>query len=142
MADSETGGACEGGFGGIGVSDLVNEVEASIRGRDLLRRGQLLLVAVSGGVDSMVLLNVLHDLAKANRWRLTIAHLNHQLRRRSGDADERLVRQTAKQLKLAVVVERARVRQFSRENQVSVEMAARKLRHDFLARTEIGRAHV
>jgi tRNA(Ile)-lysidine synthase len=97
--------------------------------------GQRLLVAVSGGVDSMVLLRVLHDLAPEEGWQLAIAHLNHALRGRSSDADERLVRRTAESLKLAVCVERADVRRFAGTHGLSLEMAARKLRHEFLART-------
>ena len=80
----------------------------------------------------MVLLHLLHSLAGENRWRLMVAHLNHKLRGRSSDADERLVRQTAKKLGLPAVVERHDVRAFARTNKLSIEMAARKLRHDFL----------
>jgi tRNA(Ile)-lysidine synthase len=94
-----------------------------------------MLVAVSGGVDSMVLLHLLHALAPGHGWRLTVAHLNHRLRGRSSDADERLVRQTAIQLGLPWVGRRADVRKFASAHKVSVEMAARKIRHDFLART-------
>jgi len=82
----------------------------------------------------MVLLQVLYQLSPENGWRLTVAHLNHQLRGRSSDGDERLVRRTAERLKLPLVVERADVRRFARERKISLEMAARKLRHDFLAR--------
>jgi tRNA(Ile)-lysidine synthase len=117
------------------VSEWLKHFEDSVHARRLLRRGQRILAAVSGGVDSMVLLQVLHELAAANQWRLTIAHLNHQLRGRSSEADERLVRQTAKELKLPVVVRRADVRRLARIQKLSLEMAARKLRHDFLART-------
>jgi tRNA(Ile)-lysidine synthase len=83
----------------------------------------------------MVLLHLLHELALRHHWRLTVAHLNHQLRGRSSDADERLVRLTAKRLKVRVVVERADVRRFARDRKLSVEMAARELRHEFLARS-------
>jgi tRNA(Ile)-lysidine synthetase-like protein len=82
----------------------------------------------------MVLLHVLHVLARKHRWRLTVAHLNHQLRGRSSAADERLVRRTAQTLRLPVVVEQADVRRLARTERLSLEMAARELRHDFLAR--------
>jgi tRNA(Ile)-lysidine synthase len=117
------------------VSDLSTRVEHSIRDRRLFVRHQRILVAVSGGVDSMVLLHVLQKLAAKYGWRLKVAHLNHQLRGRSGEADERLVRRTAAELGLAVRVARADVRRFARAHNLSLEMAARKLRHDFLART-------
>jgi tRNA(Ile)-lysidine synthase len=95
-------------------------------------------VAVSGGVDSMVLLRLLHVLAPKYGWKLAVAHFNHQLRGRSSDADERLVRQTAKNLGLPFVGGRGNVRRFSRVNKLSLEMGARRLRHGFLARAAAG----
>jgi tRNA(Ile)-lysidine synthase len=82
----------------------------------------------------MVLLSALHALAEKHRWQVVIAHLNHQLRGRSSDADERLVRGTAERLGLPIVIERAQVRQFARAHKLSIEMAARAMRHEFLAR--------
>ena len=119
------------------VSDLLEHIEQSIRRHRLLGNGQPLLLAVSGGLDSMVLLRVIHDLSAKHGWRLTVAHLNHQLRGRSSDADERLVRRTAASLRLPVVVQRTDIRKFAREHKFSVEMAARKRRHDFLARAAL-----
>ena len=116
------------------MTELADQVEHNISTLGLFRPGQRILVAVSGGVDSMVLLHVLRQLAPKHRWQLTVAHLNHQLRGRSSAADERLVRRTAQKLKLPTVVERADVRQLALAQKLSLEMAARKLRHDFLAR--------
>ena len=116
---------------------MPERVETSIGSRGLLRRGQSVLVAVSGGVDSMALLHLLHKLSQKNSWRLSVAHLNHRLRGRSSDADERLVVRTARKLGLPVVVERADVKRFARDQKISLEMAARKVRHDFLARTAV-----
>ena len=73
-------------------------------------------------------------LRSKHRWKITVAHFNHQLRGRASDADEQLVRKTAARLKLPFVVGRADVKQFAAQSKVSVEMAARKLRHDFFAR--------
>jgi tRNA(Ile)-lysidine synthase len=117
------------------VSDLLERVEESIGRRGLLRRGQSVLVAVSGGVDSMVLLRLLHKLSRKHSWRLVVAHLNHRLRGRSSEADERLVVRTARKLGLPAISEKADVKKVAREQKLSLEMAARKVRHDFLART-------
>ncbi|MGD0253065.1 MAG: tRNA lysidine(34) synthetase TilS [Verrucomicrobiota bacterium] len=116
------------------MSDLLQRVENNIQDRRLLERGQAVLMAVSGGLDSMALLRLLHTLSARHRWKLAVAHLNHQLRGRSSSADERLVRKTAAVMGLPVVVERADVRRFAENSKLSIEMAARKLRHEFFAR--------
>jgi tRNA(Ile)-lysidine synthase len=116
------------------VTDLLQRVEENIRNHRLLKRGQTVLVADSGGLDSMTLLHILHELSSRHRWKLTVAHFNHQLRGRSSDADEKLVRQTVAAMRLPFVAGRANVKEFARKSKLSVEMAARKLRHDFFAR--------
>ena len=117
------------------MTDLLQRVEQNIQNRRLLARGQAILVAVSGGLDSMTLLHALHELSSRHRWRLTVAHFNHQLRGRSSNADEELVRQTAAAMKLPFAAGRANVKEFANKAKLSVEMAARKLRHDFFVRT-------
>lgn len=83
----------------------------------------------------MVMLDVLHRVSQEHGWRLAIAHLNHKLRGRGSDADERLVRRMGEKLGLPVIFERVEVREFARAQGISVEMAARNVRHEFLART-------
>jgi tRNA(Ile)-lysidine synthase len=116
------------------VSELVSQVERTIQRRGLFQDGQPILVAVSGGLDSMVLLRVLHELAAGHGWQLKVAHLNHQLRRRSSDADARLAGRAAAALGLPCVIGRSDVRSLARAGGLSLEMAARKARHSFLAR--------
>jgi tRNA(Ile)-lysidine synthase len=117
------------------MRDLLENVGQSIRERKLLRHGESILVAVSGGLDSMVLLHLLHGLAPQFGWRLCVAHFNHQLRGRASDADERFVRTTAAALDLPVRAGRGAVRAFAKQRSLSIEMAARGLRHQFLAQT-------
>jgi len=99
------------------VIGLPQRVEENIQNRRLLKRGQAVLVAVSGGLDSMTLLHILHELSSRNRWHLTVAHFNHQLRGCSSDADEKLVRQAAAAMKLPFVAGRANVKEFAQKNQ-------------------------
>ena len=121
------------------MSNLLHRVEESIRAKKLFREGESILVAVSGGLDSMVLLRALARLAPAHHWRLVVAHFNHQLRGRSSDADQRLVERIAKQWGLPFVSSRADVRAHALARGDSIEMSARELRHQFLAKTALRR---
>ena len=116
------------------MSELLQHVEGEIQTRRLLLRGQRILVAVSGGADSMVLVHALHKLNARHKWKIVVAHFNHRLRGRASDADERLVHRTAAEMKLPFVAGGADVKWFAEKSKLSVEMAARKLRHEFLAR--------
>ncbi|MGH7977650.1 MAG: tRNA lysidine(34) synthetase TilS [Limisphaerales bacterium] len=116
------------------MTDLLQRIENQIQNRRLLKRGEKILVAVSGGLDSMLLLHALKILSTKSKWKIIVAHFNHKLRGHASDADEKLVRRTASKLKLPLVVESADVKSFAKKSKLSIEMAARKLRHEFFAR--------
>lgn len=116
------------------MTNLPEHVGRSITERKLFDNGGRVLVAVSGGLDSMVLLHVLHELAPRFGWKLFVAHFNHQLRGRASDADARFVRKAAAALGLPFQAGRGSVRALVRKRGLSIEMAARELRHKFLAR--------
>ncbi len=87
-----------------------------------------LLVGVSGGRDSMVLL---HALLAAGFKNLVVCHLNHTLRGRSSDADARLVVSEARRLNLPFEHAKARTAEFAASQKKSLELAARELRMSF-----------
>jgi len=117
------------------VADLLARIEHQILTRQLLQPRQKVLVAVSGGLDSMVLLHSLLALAGKFRWRLCVAHFNHHLRGSASRADARLVRHFAERHNLPFYLGEASVKELAKQGRVSVEMAARKARHGFLAAT-------
>jgi tRNA(Ile)-lysidine synthase len=117
------------------VTELRQKVETTVTSRGLLPAGEPLLAAVSGGLDSMVLLHLLHDLSATHRWPLVVAHFNHRLRGQESDEDEAFVRATARQMHLKFKTGQADVRALARRSGISIEMAARQSRHQFLART-------
>lgn len=94
-----------------------------------------ILVAVSGGADSVALLHSLHQVAKKNRWRLTVAHLNHGIRGEAAGEDAAFVETMAKRLRIPCVIGRARVPALAKRKGISLEMAAREARYAFLVRT-------
>lgn len=115
------------------MTDLHQHFPKTIANRQLFSRGQSILVAVSGGVDSVVLLELLHRLAEEHHWQLIVAHYNHHLRGRSSTADARFVQRLAAAKKLKCIVGSGQVRAVAEAQGWSIEMAARELRHQFLA---------
>ena len=100
----------------------------------LLTEGRRLLVGVSGGGDSMVLLALLEKIGGPLGWQLVAAHFNHQLRGEESDADEALVTQVSRERGLRLLIGRGAVADRAKEQGISFEMAARDARHAFFAR--------
>jgi tRNA(Ile)-lysidine synthase len=117
------------------VRSLAEQVDAAITARQLLGEGDNVLIGVSGGADSMVLLHLLHGLSGAHGWTLMVAHFNHRLRGRASDADAKLLLRTCEKLGVRYEAGSADVKKFARGRKLSTEMAARELRHAFLAET-------
>ncbi|MEK7751289.1 MAG: tRNA lysidine(34) synthetase TilS [Acidobacteriota bacterium] len=113
---------------------MLAQLQSTVRRHRLLPRGRRVLVAVSGGADSVALLLALHELAPRLGIRLTVAHLNHRIRGKAADRDAAFVRRLAHRIQLPVVVGRADVPRLARNSGLSLEMAARQARYDFLAK--------
>ncbi|WP_324069517.1 MAG: tRNA lysidine(34) synthetase TilS [Flavobacterium sp.] len=86
-----------------------------------------LLLAVSGGVDSMVLLDLFYKL----KFDICIAHCNFQLRGKESDADELLVREMCQDGYIPYFINSFDTLEFAKENKLSIQLAARKLRYDW-----------
>ncbi len=94
-----------------------------------------LLVAVSGGMDSMVLLHLLYLVAKERPLKLRVVHFNHQLRGNYSDADERCVAQICRQWALEQIVGQGRdILDQRHQLGLSLEDAARQARYAFFDR--------
>lgn len=109
-----------------------------------LESGGCLLVGVSGGLDSTLLLCVLKVLGRTRGWRLEAAHLDHGLRGESAKADARFVSGLAEALGVGFHDTTVKVRAQAKQLAASVEMAGRDARHRFLSRTgrRLGAHHV
>lgn len=117
------------------LTNFLDQVEIYLRKEAYIEPGGKLLLAVSGGVDSVVLLDALALLANKLRFTLYIAHFNHKLRGFSSDVDEVLVRNTSKEYNLHFYSSSGNVKQYSSKNSLSIEHAARILRYNFFERT-------
>lgn len=114
-----------------GQGVFLDRLQATIHRYGLLERGQGVLVAVSGGVDSMVLLHGLLAIRDGWSLRLAVGHLHHGLRGAEADRDAAFVEEAARCLGLPVTVARAEI---VRRGGQSLQEAAREVRHAFLAR--------
>ncbi|ULC58511.1 tRNA lysidine(34) synthetase TilS [Flaviramulus sp. BrNp1-15] len=84
-----------------------------------------LLIAISGGVDSVVLTHLCHDL----KLNISLVHCNFNLRGKESDADEEFVLQLADDLDLEVFIESFDTEKYAQDNKRSIQMAARELRY-------------
>ncbi|WP_295736516.1 tRNA lysidine(34) synthetase TilS [uncultured Oscillibacter sp.] len=99
----------------------------------LPRRGEKVLCAVSGGLDSMCLLRMLEAWCEERGGQVMAAHFNHRLRTRA-DRDEEFVRETCESWGIPLSVGRGDVGEHARREGLSTEEAARNLRYAFLRR--------
>lgn len=114
---------------------FLRKVETTIRRFGMLKGGEKVLIGLSGGPDSTALTHSL--VALAGRWnlRLHLAHLNHGLRGAESDGDQAYCEELAHRLDLPLASERVDVAGSALRGE-SVEMAARRIRHDFLRRAQ------
>jgi tRNA(Ile)-lysidine synthase len=106
-------------------------VDRTLRTYRMVQNGDAVLVAVSGGADSVALVYVLLELAPKYSLRMAIAHLNHCLREKESDRDEAFVASLAKQLELPFYTGREDVPRYQKQHRLSLEDAARQVRYSF-----------
>ena len=96
------------------------------------RPGMRLVVGVSGGIDSMVLLDLLRRLSREISLLIVAAHLNHGLRGEEAERDERFVTERCARWKIPVESEKRDVKGIARKTKDSIQVAARKVRYEYL----------
>jgi len=101
-----------------------------IRCHRLLSPKQSVLLAVSGGVDSMVMLHLFSRLREQKKLRLSVVHVNHQLRGEESMGDEKFVMEMADFFHVPFYCERIDVLSYAHEHGLSKQVAARQLRYE------------
>ena len=109
------------------MNRIIDQVREFIDTERLLQPNDRVLVAVSGGVDSMVLTYLLNELG----YQIGIAHANFQLRASESEADEKFVTEMAQNLKVPVYTKRFDTEVHARNARISTQMAARVLRYEW-----------
>jgi len=108
------------------------------RQHHMVSGGEKLVVAVSGGADSVCLFHILVKLQEELKVKLHVAHLNHQLRGAESEADADYVSDLAQKWGIPATIERRDVKGYQKQQRLSLEEAAREVRYRFL--TEVARA--
>ena len=115
------------------MTELEKKLLAALRRLGITAQDAV-IAAVSGGADSVALLDALVRLRKSKGLpgSITVAHLDHQLRGEESDGDEKFVRDLADRLKLPVFTEKIAVAERARIEKRNLEAVARRLRYEFL----------
>lgn len=102
-----------------------------VKKKGLIRKGQHVIAAVSGGIDSMVMLDLLAKHRDQLKITLSVAHINHMLRGKESKADEKLVMQAANAYGIPFFVKQVQTEKLAVQEKISIQEAARKLRYEF-----------
>jgi tRNA(Ile)-lysidine synthase len=109
------------------TNSLIEKFKSESVSQSLLNSNHLIIVAISGGLDSVVLTHLL----KSVQQPIMLAHCNFQLRGAESERDEQFVRSLAQDWKIPVHIRRFEAESYAKENKLSIQVAARNLRYAF-----------
>jgi len=102
-----------------------------IKENDLIRDGEGIVVGLSGGPDSVCLLNLLCSIREGMNLKIGAAHINHMLRAKAADEDEEYARSLCKKLNVEFFCKRVDINKYGKEKGLSSETAGREVRYAF-----------
>jgi len=114
---------------------ILEKVKRYISESGMISPGEKILVAFSGGADSVVMLHILLSLSEGMGFTVSAAHLNHCLRGEESDYDESFVRVFCSEREIELTVESADITSLAKISKRGIEECARNIRYDFLFRT-------
>lgn len=106
---------------------MLEKLDQHINHKFSFLKEKKLLIAISGGVDSVVLTHLFHQL----NFDISLAHCNFNLRGKESDKDEEFVKKLGKQLNVKTFSIRFETETYAKENQLSTQVAARNLRYNW-----------
>lgn len=112
---------------------MIPRAVAAIERHGLLRGARAIVAGVSGGADSTAMALLLAPLCRKRGIRLVVGHLHHGIRGRPADLDQAFVRRLTAELGVEFRSAQVDVPALARRRRISLEMAARAARHEFLA---------
>ena len=118
---------------------MLKKINEAVARFGLLQNAKDVTVALSGGADSMALLYALVELKdELGLQSITAAHFNHGIRGKEALRDQHFVEQQCKKLGIKLFLGSADVPAFAKENNLSLELAARQLRYQFFETLDTG----
>lgn len=117
--------------------NLWNRVMSNARKETLFKDRDAILLAVSGGPDSVVMLDFFAAQARAHKLRLAVCHINHNLRGKAAAADAAFVKRLGAGYGLETFILSANVKKLARETGDGIEQAARTARYALLSDTAL-----
>ncbi len=111
---------------------LLEQVTTYSQTHNLITPGDIIVIGVSGGADSLCLLALLKEMALSLDLQLHVAHLNHGLRSQASDDDAAFVAELAQKWRLPYTTQKEDVAAWAKKKKQSLEETARQLRYDFL----------
>lgn len=110
---------------------MYKKVLSYIKDNKLIDSGDKVLIALSGGPDSICLLHILYNLKDELNIELGAAHLNHMLRGEDALGDEQYVKDTCNEMNIECFTKRVNINEYSKKEKLSSEMAGRLVRYGF-----------
>ena len=108
---------------------MKEKVIETIKKYNLIQDGDKIVLGVSGGPDSISMLNILNEI-KQDRFQIVVAHINHMIRTEAVD-DEKYVQEYCKKNNIECYIKRIDVKQLADNNKIGTEEAGRNARYDF-----------
>ena len=110
---------------------LLHPMRRFLRQFDLIQQGDKIVAAVSGGIDSMVMLDALAALKNEMDLEVSVAHVNHRLRGAESDSDEEFVLRRSEQYGLRCQIRRVETKDLADSTKLSIQEAARNARYEY-----------
>lgn len=116
------------------MASLIEKVRQNLSENELIRKGDRILVAFSGGPDSTALLHILNMLSRRSKFSISACYINHKIRPRAAKKEIRFCESFCADLKIPFTAVESDIPEYARKNKLSVEEAGRHFRRQTLPR--------
>jgi tRNA(Ile)-lysidine synthase len=121
---------------------VLNQVEETIKTYHLLNVGERIVVGVSGGADSMALLNILLTLKEKYLFNIVVAHVNHKIRKGDAENDAKFVEDFCNEHNIEFHLKEVDIKKIAKELNIGEEEAGRRERYSFFSELTNGQGKI